>query len=95
MPAGESVQLDYVVPAGSELYISSCGGAATYTPLTSIGLHWDDEQLFVSYGDTLQQLDRSFTGDDTKTLSIILTNQDSVSRQLGGHWTGFLLTEEI
>ena len=92
--ANSSETLDYTPPDGEVLIIVRAGGNSADNPDTNICVVWDpgggsQEIIFSTYHDSVHDnIHKDFTGDGTKELRIVLTNDLSESSYLGGFVQG-------
>ena len=87
---------EYVIPNGKTLSIFEFGGNASSTPLTGIATkYWDgstDTNLFSTHGDDRQAVNNvDYVGNGTKSIKIVLTNDQDQADNLGGYWSAVLL----
>lgn len=84
---------DYTPASGSTLTIRELGGDAGQTSDTVVEVWWDkggdNDLLFATHGDTIQQnLSVKVEGDGTKVLKIRLKNDTGTDICLGGFFYG-------
>ena len=91
--AYQSESLDYIIPNGQilsfiEIGINATPGVAD----THVQIIWDpsgaNENILSGYGDSVQKCTLQKSGDGSKVIRILLTNNDSNSRFLGGYFIG-------
>ena len=87
---------EYVIPNGKTLSIFEFGGNASSTPLTGIAIkYWDgttDTNLFSTHGDDRQAVGNiDYVGNGTKSIKIVLINDQAQADSLGGYWSAVLL----
>lgn len=87
---GESVD-DTVIPNSETWEVTKFIGSAAYVDDTTASLYWDhtgagETLLATTHGDAAIPLFTQLTGDGTKKLTIVLTNDTAAARKLGGRW---------
>ena len=87
--ANSSEQIDYTPANGEKLRVTRLGGDSSETPDTNVCVVWDPagtpDILFSTYRDAVHEdVFKEFTGDGTKVLRILLTNDLGTTSYLGG-----------
>lgn len=92
--ANTSESLDYT-PANNQIFIVNRAGCdSASNPDTNVSIIWDpggaqQEIILSSYRDAMHEnINKQFTGDGTRVLRILLTNDQSESGYLGGFVQG-------
>jgi hypothetical protein len=89
--AQDELTSDWVVPDGEMWEIINFCGSAAYLDDTVVSLVFDptgaNEIIVCTHGDANLSPNRKVTGNGTKVLRIVLTNDTSVPRILGASWT--------
>lgn len=96
----DEANLDYVIPNGNILYLIEMGGDAGGMNENTVSsrIIWDptgggvNEIIFNTYGNTSQTTVKTFTGNGTKVLRILLTNNAVSPRVMGAYFIGDLGT---
>lgn len=90
VPALDEVVDDFVIPNGELWEIRKFQGSASYLDDTAVSLVWDPagaaEILACTHGDSSYNLGAQVTGDGTKVLRLVLSNDTNVARIMGGAW---------
>lgn len=94
--AYSSETFDVVVPDGETWAIERFVGSAAYSPDTSAALVWDrtgtPSLVYATHGDgVFDGSDWEITGNGTKVLSIVLTNETAAEQEIGGEWIARVL----
>lgn len=84
---------DLTPGVGETLEILEMGGNADQTTDTVVMIVWDlggaqEEIIFSTHGDDHQKLIKSFTGDGSKKMSIVLNNRKASIKTIGAWYTG-------
>jgi hypothetical protein len=80
-----------IVPNGETWSVVHFIASGAYLDDTSVALYWDrggagEVLLAASHGDARIPIFETVTGDGSKKLSIVLVNDTSASRIMGGRW---------
>ena len=67
---------------GTDVFITRIEGSAIYDPDVKVELKFGSDVLFVTHGTLVSQVPQLITGDGTKELTIILTNDGSTTETL-------------
>lgn len=89
--AYDDAQSDTVVPDGETWEVVRFHGNGAYLDDTAAELWWDkggseEALLAATHGDADMLVEAMVTGNGTRKLSIILTNDTSSAHVLGGRW---------
>lgn len=89
----DTEQLDYVPANGAELQLREMGGDSSRSIDIKCEIIWDvggtPEKLFCTHGDVpFQRTLRKLTGDGSKILRVLLTNDSEQTETLGAFWIG-------
>lgn len=82
---------DTVIPAGDTWNVLRVIANGAYMDDTLVALWWDkggseEELLAAAHGDALIPVGRKLTGNGSRKLSIVLSNDTSSAHVMGGHW---------
>ena len=89
--ASSSDSLDYTPADGESLVVVNAGGSSCNSPDSNVCVVWDpgggqQEIILSTYRDTKQQdIGKIFTGDGTRVLRILITNDLAEAAYLGGY----------
>jgi hypothetical protein len=90
VPAGNSVQSDYVVPNGRTFSLEEIGASPSTN--CEVRIIWDvdgtPDLLLATIRDSVQKTFKELVGDGVKKLRILLINNDLLTRSLGGYTLG-------
>lgn len=94
--ASSTVTDEYTPASGTTLLVEEVGGNASISPDTIIKIVWDDggaaeEIIFSTHGDATHMIQKQYTGDGSKKLTIKLTNNLTETDCIGGYWKGVLV----
>ena len=87
---------EYVIPNGKTLSLIDVGGNAGSSPDTSVVIkYWDGTNhtiIFSTHGDDSQIMtNMDYVGNGTKSIKIVLINDQSFADYLGAWWNGNLI----
>lgn len=94
--ASSSDTNEYVIPNGRTLSLVEFGGNAAASPDTSVTVkYWDGSThtiVFATHGDDSQiAVNLDYVGNGTRSIKIVLTNDQAQDDYLGAWWTGNLI----
>ena len=92
--ASSSEDIDYTPADGQEFVVVNAGADSANMQDSNACIVWDpggaeQEIILSTYSDAKQEnISKIFTGDGTKVLRILLTNDLSEATYIGGFWQG-------
>lgn len=85
-------ELDFVIPNNQTIHIGVCYGESGNSPETSVAIIWDasgvNDLIYVTHEHGIDTyVNKKFTGDGVKKITIKLVNNSNSSVMLGAGWT--------
>jgi hypothetical protein len=85
--SSSSTETDEYTPGTNvKVYITEVGGNACYSPDVKVEVKFGTDVLFVTHGDSIQNINQTVTGDNSKKLAILLTNDTDQTETIGGYY---------
>ena len=87
--ANDTAESTYTIPPGTNIYVTTYAGSATYNGNIKVEIFWDNILVFVTHGDLLLNgCNCMLEGNGQKQIKIKFTNDSSNDETCGGYVLG-------